>query len=94
VPGLHCARGASRYLVTLLDIRHHPIPVRLQRFIERAMTINHVHAVGMRWHALARGAQRLLRTGARVLILDIAHATFGPTEAVKEPRGDEHEAVA
>jgi len=39
----------------VLAIRHHPIPSRLQPYIERAVTTDYTRAVGLRWHVVPSG---------------------------------------
>jgi AraC-like DNA-binding protein len=39
----------------LISIRHHSVPASLLPFIERAVTIDYSHAVGMRWHVVPSG---------------------------------------
>jgi AraC-like DNA-binding protein len=38
-----------------VQVQHHPIPNRLAPFIERAVTLNFVGAVGLRWHLVPTG---------------------------------------
>ena len=45
----------SALVLPTVAVHYHPIPDRLAPYIERAMTLNLVGAVGLRWHVVPSG---------------------------------------